>query len=78
MYKLTSMVTENAFIILYKKEIMNKTPGEGICKTCNLKNDERHILGWCKEINYDLIQRHDIVVDDVYEEIIKERLNDEY
>ena len=72
------MVLENAFITPYKKVIINKTLASGICKTCNVKNTERHILGWCKEINYDLIQRHDIVVDEVYKEIIKERLNDDY
>ena len=78
MYKLTSMVIENAFITPYKKAIMNKSPTDGICKTCNVKNTQRHILSWCKENNYDLIQRHDIVVDEVYKVIIKERLNDGY
>ena len=72
------MVIENVFITKYKKALMSETHGEGICKTCNVKNTERHILGWCKEINYDLIQRHDIVVDKVYIIITKERLKDDY
>ena len=38
----------------------------------------KDIFSWCKEINYNLIQRHNIVVDEVYKIIIKERLNDDY
>ena len=37
-----------------------------MCKTCHVKNKERHILSWCKECNYDLVQRHGIVVDEIY------------
>ena len=56
MYRLTSMLIENAFITQYKKVMMSETPGNGLCKTCNVKNDERHILSWCKDCNYEYIQ----------------------
>ena len=78
MYKLTAMIIENAFITPYKKAIMNKQYDKINCKVCKRRNDERHLLGFCYECQYDLIQRHDIVVDALYEEIINNRLFQEY
>ena len=42
MYSQTSMIIEIAFITHYKKVMISKTPGEGICKKCNVKNDEKY------------------------------------
>ena len=62
MFRTTNMVIENAFITKYKIAMFNNSPQEGICKTCNLPVNERHLLGMCKECQYDTIKRNDIII----------------
>ena len=72
------MIIKNSFITPYKIAIFNKKYNQGKCPTCGFLANERHILGWCKQCQYDIIQRHGIVVYEIYKEIIKDRLNDKY
>ena len=74
MYKYTAMVTENAFITPYKKALYSKSPEKGKCPTCNRMATQKHILSDCTETRYDMIKRHDIVVEELYKEIINNKL----
>ena len=78
MFRTTNMVIENAFITKYKQAMFNNSPQEDICKTCNLPDNERHLLGMCKECQYDTIKRHDIVINEIFKYLIDYKLNGNY
>ena len=75
MFRTTNMVIENSFITKYKISMFNNSPQEGICKTCNLPANERHLLGMCKECQYDTIKRHDILINEIFKYLIDYKLN---
>ncbi|MDY5891797.1 MAG: hypothetical protein SPJ41_00005 [Candidatus Onthovivens sp.] len=56
------MVIENSFITKYKLAMFNNSPQEGICKTCKLSANERHLLGMCKECQYNMTQLKEIIL----------------
>ena len=74
MYKFASTVTENALITPYKKALFSKTLEKGKCMICNKLATQKHILYDCIEERYDMIKRRDIVVEELYKELIKEKL----
>ena len=78
MFRTTNMVIGNELITKYKIAMFNNSPQEGICKTCNVPATERHLLGLCKEWQYDTIKRHDIIINEIFKYIIEYKLNGNY
>ena len=78
MFRMINIVIENAFITKYKLSMFNNSPQEGICNTCNLPNNEIHILGMCKECQYDTIKRNDIVINEIFKYLIDYKIYGDY
>ena len=79
MFRLTSMILENAFITPFKKAMYCGNLTKGKCVHCkDAYADENHLLSGCKGCTGDYIRRHDIVVDEIYKYIIINELNNRY
>ena len=50
----------------------------GLCVVCGRPATQRHILGGCQQRKCELIERHDIIVNEIYKTIIERKLDNEY
>ena len=79
MYKMYILIQESAFITPFKKMTINKEVFKtGLCIVCAIPATQRHILGGCQQRKCELIERHDIIVNEIYKTIIERKLDNEY
>ena len=50
----------------------------GKCLECKKPTTQRHLLGGCRIASGMLIKRHDIIVDEIYNKIIENKLYNKY
>ena len=79
MFRLTSMILENAYITPFKKALYGRNMNKGKCIHCeHTIADQNHILSGCRGCTGDYIRRHDIVIDEIYKYIITNELDNKY
>ena len=79
MYKYYCLIQENAFVTPYKVALWQQFKGiSGKCMYCNEYATQRHLLGGCNVLKNELIERHDIVVNEIYKKIIEIKLQNKY
>ena len=73
------MMQQNAFITPYKASFMYKNDNNnGKCIYCDKYATQKHLLGGCEKIKNELIERHDIVVKEIYKKLIETKLSNKY